>query len=414
MRLKKMFMGLILLLILSGGYMYFAHFRPIPPYVPTGEYAIGTTDFDFEFQRQSTGMTRKIAVRAWYPSHASEGIFSLVSSQKLAEKVVAFYQMPDFMATTEVSRSYLNAAIAEGPFPVLVFNHGFGSFAEQNTVNMQELASNGYIVLSLSHPDSSLLTEYADGTDIAYNPDLPAFLEQADLKKAAQDSLEAMSSALGAVERADGFAAYWQAMRTLAQSTPFANMQPILREWIADSNALINAIAAGETSQFPAPLATQMDGGKIGIFGHSLGGIAAVAASMGNENIKAVMNLDGPFAYDAPAEEISLPVPTCMLMADGFAAGGEIIDTSEINTPLFARAPQGGCVAVFSGAWHMNFTDLNYVPFLRLFKVLGPVDQQKLGIELNHLLVSFFDRQLKGDETPYAPVYSSIIKYSVY
>ena len=412
MRLKKVFLGVSLLLILAGGYMYFAHFRPIPPHELTGEYAIGTTDFDFEFSVEGTVTPRKLAVRIWYPSDATEGTLAFVSSQKLVDKMVAFYQMPDFMATTEASRSYIDAAIAEGPFPVLVFNHGFGAFSEQNTINMQELASNGYIVLSISHPETSLLTEYASGADIAYNPDLPAFLEQSDLEQATANSLSVISSAVAVAQVADGFEAYWQGMRTLAQSNPFANMQPILRDWIADSNALINAIAEGKTSQLPPLIAAQMEASNTGIFGHSLGGMAAIAASMSNENIKAVVNLDGPFAFDAPTGDIALPVPTCMLMADGFAAGGEIINTSDINTPLFERAAQGGCVAVFSDTLHMNFTDLNYISFLRLFNVLGAADQQKFGVELNHLLVSFFDRHLKGDEAPYAPVNSATVTYS--
>ncbi len=412
MRLKRIFLGVGLLLILAGGYMYFAHFRPIPPHEPTGEYAIGTTSFDFEFEKGSNPAIRKLAIRAWYPSIANNGTFALVSSQNLVDKVVAFYQMPSFTATTEISRSYLDASSAVGPFPVLVFNHGFGSFSAQNTSNMQELASNGYIVLSISHPETSLLTEYADGSNVAYTPDLPAFLEQADLESAAMNSLNAMSRAVEAARGADDFEAYWQAMRALAQGQPFANMQPILREWVADTNAVINAIAEGESSQFPALFAAQMDANNIGVFGHSLGGMAAIAASINNENIKAVVNLDGPFAFDAPAEDITLPVPTCMLMAGGFAAGGEVINTSDINTPLFERAAQGGCVAVFSDAWHMNFTDLNYVSFLRLFGVLGTVDQQRFGAELNHLLVNFFDRHLKGDETAYVPLNSSIITYS--
>ena len=59
----------------------------------------------------------------------------------------------------------------------------------------------------------------------------------------------------------------------------------------------------------------------------------------------------------------------------------------------------------------MNFADLNYLPFLRLFKVIGPVNGKKMGVEINHLLVNFFDNHLKGDDTPYAPIYDSIVEY---
>ena len=413
MRLKHTLLSFLAVVVGGISYMYFAHFRPIPAFQPTGEYSIGATNFDFEFPSEISDSPRKLNIRAWYPSDASEGDLNLISSQRMVDKTVEFYDMPDFLATTEVSLSLKDAPIADGaaPFPVLIFNHGFGSFTEQSTVNMQELASHGYIVLSLSHPGSSLLTEYTDGSYVYYNPDLPAFVEQLDYEQASKNSFDLMSSTVSAVDTAENFDAYWPAMRTLAQGAPFANMQPILREWIEDSSAVIDAIAAGQTERFSTIFAAFLDKENIGLFGHSLGGMTALATSMTNTNIKAVINLDGPFAFNEPIENINLPIPMCMFMADGFGAGGDVISIRNINTPLFERAPQGGCLAIFNDAWHMNFSDLNYLSFLRLLKVLGPVNQEKFGIEQNHLLVSFFDRHLKGDDIPYAPVYDDMVEY---
>jgi len=414
MRIKHILLGLVAIVVLGVGYLYIAYLRPIPPFQPTGEYSVGATNFDFEFASQISGVDRKINVRAWYPSNATEGEINLVSSQRLVEKTVEFYNMPSFLAETEASLSFKDAPIANSgdKFPVIVFNHGFGSFAEQNTSNMQELASNGYIVLSLSHPETSLLTEYTDGSYVYNNPDLPAFVEQLRYEEAATASYNGISAALETKDNATNFAEYWQGMRTLAQNAPFANMQPFLRVWIEDSNALVNAIATNQAEQFPAIFAASMNSEMIGIFGHSLGGMTALATTASNANIKAAINLDGPFAFDEPLENTYLSAPTCMLMAEGIPLGGEVISMVDINTPLLETSDYGGCVAVFNGAWHMNFADLNYVSFLKLLPILGPVDQEKMGVELNHLLVNFFDRHLKGDDIPYAPVYDTIVEYS--
>lgn len=416
MRMTHILIAVLAILIIGAGFIYANHFRPIPPFQPTGEYSAGTTSFDFEFRSGNSNSSRKINIRAWYPSGATAGAVSLVSSQRLVDKTVEYYKMPKFMAVTEPSLSFKDALIAVGGdrFPVLVFNHGFGSFAEQNTVNMQELASNGYIVLSLSHPETSLLTEYTDGTYVYNNPDLPAYAQMTDMKLANIEAFNAVTAAITGAENASSFEEYWQGMRTLGQTAPYANMQPFLFEWTEDSNALINAIAEGELTQMPEIFAARMDIGNIAIFGHSLGGMTALATALSNPNIKAVINLDGPMLYDDPIENIATLPPSCMLMASGILLDDKVLDMSEINTPLVERSDQGGCVAVFKGAWHMNFTDLNYIPFLRLFKVLGPADQEKFGIELNRLLVSFFDRHLKGNNIPYEPVYDSIVEYREY
>ncbi len=408
--------GLVAIILLFGAYIYFTQLRAIPQFQPTGQYYVGATNFDFEFQSQITKAPRKINIRAWYPSDVGEGEINLIYSQRMAEKIAEFYQMPDFMTATKNSLSFKNVPLAgkNKKFPVLIFNHGFGSFAEQNSVNMQQLASNGYIIFSISHPEQSLLTEYADGSFIYNNAELAAFIEQMDREKISQNILQALNIAIKNSIKAKNFTEYWQTMRFLAKSSPFANMQPFLRAWIEDSNMLINAIAEGDSAQFPAIFIARMDGEKIGIFGHSLGGMTAIAASIFNDNIKAVINIDGPFAFDEAVQNINLPVPTCILMSEGLAGLGKIEGLSEINTPLMQRANNGGCIAIFRGAWHMNFTDMNYIPLLRLLKILGPVNQEKFGIEFNNILLNFFDRHLKKKDIKYAPIYDFIVEYSEY
>ena len=62
------------------------------------------------------------------------------------------------------SHSAPNAPAAPGRYPVLVFNHGFGSFQKQSTSLLEELASHGYVVLSVGHAAESLVVQRSDGT----------------------------------------------------------------------------------------------------------------------------------------------------------------------------------------------------------------------------------------------------------
>ena len=61
-----------------------------------------------------------------------------------------------------------NAPIATGKnnYPVIIFNHGYGSYTMQSTVLCSDLASFGYIVVSVGHPYESSGVKYLDDSII--------------------------------------------------------------------------------------------------------------------------------------------------------------------------------------------------------------------------------------------------------
>lgn len=50
---------------------------------------------------------------------------------------------------------------------MLIFSHGCVGLAERNTVQMEELASHGYIIRSISHTYYALATVFADEQVVA-------------------------------------------------------------------------------------------------------------------------------------------------------------------------------------------------------------------------------------------------------
>ena len=69
----------------------------------------------------------------------------------------------------QASHSARDAPLAPGKHRVVIFNHGQGSFTKQNFSNMEELASHGYVVISIGHPEESLLARDANGAGIVFN-----------------------------------------------------------------------------------------------------------------------------------------------------------------------------------------------------------------------------------------------------
>ena len=411
--LKRILLGALAILIAGSGYLYFAYLRPIESFQPTGPYHIGATNFDYTFESDINQDSRKLNIRVWYPTDATSGEINPVSSLDAGVAILKIFRLPEALAKEEDSLAFKDAPIVIGSeiLPVVIFNHGFGSIAEQNTVNMQELASNGYVVFSLSHPGSSVLTEYSDGSSVNYDATHPAYLDFADIKQYSKNMSNSVSSTIEKFAIADGFDEYWSLIRAMAQSPAYANMQPILLEWIEDTNAVVDAIAEEQFDQFPADIANRIVGAKIGTMGHSLGGMTAIGASLTNHYIDAVLDLDAPLTLDISAEQAVLRAPTCFLMSDKIDLDGGPIDMGDLNVPLIENSGQPGCNVIFTGARHMNFGDLNYVSFMKLMPILGPVDQADFGVELNHVMLNFFDRYLKGDDVGYTPIFDKIITY---
>ena len=124
------------------GFLFGRRSQVIPP--PSGAHAIGTTRFDV------TGSTRKIPVQAWYPAQPSEGPREMYLDDELRAALAEMTRVPKFLLPQNPSYSVVNAPAVPGRYPVLVFNHGFGSFQKQSTSLMEELASHDYVVLSVA------------------------------------------------------------------------------------------------------------------------------------------------------------------------------------------------------------------------------------------------------------------------
>ena len=72
-----------------------------------------------------------------------------------------FINAIDFIPTNSVTNAPV--AEAESAYPVLIFSHGFGGLPELNTIQAEELASQGYVVVALNHTYDSIVNVFPDG-----------------------------------------------------------------------------------------------------------------------------------------------------------------------------------------------------------------------------------------------------------
>ena len=134
---------------------------------PTGSNFVGVRTFELTDSARlgvldaASDQPRRILVRAWYPSgQAGESPmpYTTKAEQKVTFAGLAMQiGMPSFFFShlpLVNTNGYENAPViaSDSPLPVVIFGHGYGSYLAQNTVLLEELASHGYLVISISHP----------------------------------------------------------------------------------------------------------------------------------------------------------------------------------------------------------------------------------------------------------------------
>ena len=234
---------------------------------PNGKHNIGTKQFDwvhtnFEnlFDKESNEK-RRIMVQFWYPGKINEKLDpSLYSKDSLVVKALTeeYNISPKILKKTERIRtnSYYDLAVKKNKdqYPFLIFSHGKGGYAKQNTVQFEELVSNGYIVASIEHSYDALITLFSDGSTAPYVSDNP--------KK------------VGGKINAD----------------KITHNKIISR--VADVRYLLDKVWFDKDYH---PIFGMIDTAKVGMFGHSFGVTTTIISSQEDSRIKAIAGLDGWF-----------------------------------------------------------------------------------------------------------------------
>lgn len=131
LRLLWLSLALIALLVPYGAD---AQADPLP-YAQAGAYAVGTRAIRIE-----SDPSRVLTGFLWYPAQAN-------SSAEYA----------DYGYSKRSAQARLNAQPEKGgaPYPLIIFSHGYGSYAAQSTFLTEHLASYGFIVLAVNHNGST-------------------------------------------------------------------------------------------------------------------------------------------------------------------------------------------------------------------------------------------------------------------
>ena len=176
--MKKIILLVLLMLCSNSCGLIIPHIIPfnnIPQ--PTGPFNVGTQIFQWADHNRKEWFTeadddyRRLVIQVWYPTldDRVEDLPYLDYPDKRTTPLARRIELPEFLIhhiEGVKSNSIINAAIKEGNemYPLILFSHGLGGMRMQNTVQMEELASRGYVVVAMDHPYDAYITVYSDGS----------------------------------------------------------------------------------------------------------------------------------------------------------------------------------------------------------------------------------------------------------
>ena len=280
--------------------------------------------------------------------------------------------------------------IADHSLPLVIFSHGAFGWYQSNMSAYQELASNGYVVVSIEHPYHSMFTHDTSGKLIIVDTQ---FMQNA--------------LAIGNAETSD---------------TEREEVFRMEREWMelreADMNFAVDTLkSAADHQEYSTWTYTDgteeqirnimqlVDTNKIGLMGHSLGGATAVTVGR-RDDISAVIDIDGTMIgeqtdfKDGKYVVNEEPYTTPLLAIDNEAHHNdcqEYLQTGYVyaNNVILDNATNA-YNTYFIGAGHMNFTDLPLIsPFLAEKLGTGDIDPEQCTDTLNKLILDFYNCYLK-------------------
>ncbi len=377
---------------------------------PCGIYLVGTKNFRLSDTNRPETFTenpddnRELLIKSWYPADPEEESIrnSYWENPQLYGSLLAKNMgMPKFLFNHMEyinTNSYGDAPLSsvKESYPVLIFSHGYLGTISQNTILMEELASQGYIVFSIAHTYQNIVSIFPDGEVVPYSEEHISYLKTL-YDDALLSLFQEYRDSSDEEEKKKLFAQY-------VSKNPLVESFDI---WVDDTLFVMDELEI--INQTDSSFSGKMDLSRLGLLGHSFGGAVASRISILDNRCKAAINMDGTQYGDIKEDEISSGAVMFMYNRN----------SDDMNSIVYNNFIKSIYTATITNSEHYDYSDFTYLfPLLKLLGMTGSVDG-KLMIEItNNYVLSFFNKYLNGTEeslldganTEYENVKFSIIK----
>jgi len=363
---------------------------------PTGRFAVGTTTWRLvDRSRQETftdaSEPRNVEVLIWYPTAARGGQVAPYLREGLAEvrTFASVFRAPettfDLLERVRTHAQLDAPPLADGrKLPVLVFAHGYTSVPSAHTALLEDLASHGYAVLSIVHPFEASAATLADGRVVRMLDAGGAFLKPiADVFSEWGPEDETMASVTKSTDEAEQLRLLREYLGGL-QKTHLA-----LRRWVEDTRLVVDRLSSLTSDGPIGRLAARIDLARLGVFGHSMGGVTAAQFCVEDRRCAAGLNLDGIPQYGTMIDA-AMSRPFLMVYSARPGRAGA-------SDPIYRRSARPYYRVDVRDTRHLDFIDLAFWGGpLRERPVMGPIAPARIADITRVVVREFFDQELLG------------------
>ena len=262
---------------------------------PLGRFVVGREQMDFSCVKED-GKVCALTAFFFYPSDDSEG------------KTTARYSFPEYRSMRDELLKRIGSA-PEKPFdedfstccyediglsgaaetyPVLLYNHGAGNFPQQGTMICQELASEGYLVVSVGHPGSGV-QKCKDGRVIPVSEE---FLEGLAAYGAEVVQLYMQTPQMLMAKLPDDEA--YEISRKVTGAPEAVRFSRFALAQFEDVKCVADALEKINSGEIESIFTGRLDlKAGLGIFGHSFGGTVSAIACRDDARFVCGVNYDG-------------------------------------------------------------------------------------------------------------------------
>ena len=335
---------------------------------PSGKYSIGSKNYDLIDRSRDDPYSevlngdRKIKFQIWYPTDNTDGHERakwIEDGKILTRQLAKSMHLPSFMLDHTAlidSNSYKDAHISDdlANYPIVIISHGWLGFRELHTDFAEELASNGYIAISIDHTYGSQAVKFKDESVAYLNP-------------------EALPDA-----------------KSTSKFSEYANT--LVKTYGEDVGSVLDEL---EVLNRDEDFKNKLNLDSIGLLGHSTGGGGDVYISLKDERIKSILGLD---AWVIPIEsqdlKDGLSIPSLFIRSNQWAT----VPNNKALKSLVKNSNDSTFIQIDKST-HVDFSmAYMYSPVTKLVGFTGRL-KGRLASEIQRdFILNFFDKNLRGRE----------------
>jgi predicted dienelactone hydrolase len=303
-------------------------------------------------------------VQLWYPAQPGGTGWAPYLPARIASTIERMNHLPPGTVSRIRTHGRTAAPVAAGAHPVLLYSPGSSEMRSDATALVENLASEGYVVVAIDHTHESEFVEFPHG----------------------------------------------QVVRGTFVDTGPASNERALRVRVADSRFVLDQLSVLDHR---GPFAGRLDLARVGMFGFSLGGATTAATMLADPRLHAGADLDG--SLYGPVVHEGLQRPFLLMLSPIPASFKKRCGASCAHLSVFhffrafyshLRGPRYAVELADSG--HESFEDSVWIkPQLapiapaaaRQFDV-GSINERAAVTTVTGYLTAFFDRYLRDTPQP--------------